>query len=268
MYEEYFEMKNTPFTRAIPEHKLYETPVFSDIMGRLTYCADKQLFAVLTSDPGCGKTTLIRKFKKEMPESEYEVLYLASSQMNPHWLYNGLLGLMGLKWEHYRGNSRKSLFSQVDKLKNERHKKVVCIVDEAHLLSHEMLEEFRFFLNTQFDSISSVCLILSGQSELIESKLKRQSYFGLRQRVDMFCQIPHLDRAQTEAYIRTHLAYAECQKEIFTDAALDEIYQKSSGIPRIINRVCEKSLMYAFQQQKHLIDDHMVKHIVQHEMIQ
>ena len=61
MYEEFFEMKNTPFTRAIPEENLYETPVLSNMLGRLTYCADKQLFAFLTSDPGCGKTSIINK---------------------------------------------------------------------------------------------------------------------------------------------------------------------------------------------------------------
>ena len=61
--------------------------------------------------------------------------------------------------------------------------------------------------------------------------------------------------------------YAECSQEIFTAKAMDEIHKASAGIPRMINRVCEKSLMYAFQQQKRLVDDYMVKYVVEHEML-
>ncbi len=76
----------------------------------------------------------------------------------------------------------------------------------------------------------------------------------------------HLDRAETEQYVKSHMDYAECSQEIFTAKAMDEIHKASVGIPRMINRVCEKSLMYAFQQQKRLIDDYMTKYVVEHEM--
>jgi type II secretory pathway predicted ATPase ExeA len=83
----------------------------------------------------------------------------------------------------------------------------------------------------------------------------------------MNCILPHLDRAETEKYIGTHLTYAGGSREIFTSRALDEIYRNSTGIPRVINRICEKSLLYAFQQQKRLIDDHMVLYVVEDEML-
>lgn len=76
-----------------------------------------------------------------------------------------------------------------------------------------------------------------------------------------------MDRADTEKYIKSHMDYAQCSQEVFTSKALDEIYKASTGIPRIVNRVCEKSLMYAFQKQKRLIDDYMVKYVVEHEML-
>ena len=61
--------------------------------------------------------------------------------------------------------------------------------------------------------------------------------------------------------------YSGCGQEIFTTKALDEIHKASAGIPRMINRVCEKALMYAFQNQKRLIDDYMIKFVVEHEML-
>lgn len=79
--------------------------------------------------------------------------------------------------------------------------------------------------------------------------------------------LPHLDRAETEQYVKSHMDYAECSQEIFTAKAMDKIHKASVGIPRMINRVCEKSLMYAFQQQKRLIDDYMTKYVVEHEML-
>ena len=84
---------------------------------------------------------------------------------------------------------------------------------------------------------------------------------------DMYCTLPHLDRAETEQYVKSHMDYAECSQEIFTTKAMDEIHKASAGIPRMVNRVCEKSLMYAFQQQKRLIDDYMIKYVVEHEML-
>jgi type II secretory pathway predicted ATPase ExeA len=79
--------------------------------------------------------------------------------------------------------------------------------------------------------------------------------------------LPHLDAAQTSSYIQCHLDYAGCDHELFTDKAIDEIYRCSTGTMRIINRICEKSLMYACQQRKKLIDDHAVRYVIEHEML-
>lgn len=77
----------------------------------------------------------------------------------------------------------------------------------------------------------------------------------------------HLDHSEIEWHIASHMTYSGCQQEIFTTKALDEVHKASAGIPRMINRVCEKALMYAFQNQKQLIDDYMIKFVVEHEML-
>ena len=122
-------------------------------------------------------------------------------------------------------------------------------------------------LNYWFDSESPMALVLVGQTELWDNKLKLQRYAAIRQRIDMYCTLPPLDRADCEGYIRAHLKYAGCQQELFTDTAFDRVYQLSNGIPRMVNRICEKSLMYAFQNQKRLIDDHMISYVANHEML-
>lgn len=267
MYEAYFGMRNTPFSRNVPVKALYESPAMQEIIGRLSYVAEKQLFAVVTADPGCGKSTLIRRFSEQLPHSGYNLLYLSDSKLTPRWFYKGLLDQLGVEAKFYRGDSKRILQQQIEIIRGVQHKKVVCVLDEAHLLEKETLEEFRFLLNYRFDSMSPLALVLVGQTELWNDRLKLQRYSAIRQRIDVYCTLPHLDRSETEQYIRTHLDYSGSGQDLFTDKGMDVIHSASTGIPRMINRICDKSLIYAYQKQKRLVDDHMIQYVLDHEML-
>lgn len=264
MYKAYFEMTNTPFVRNVPAEFLYEPEYISDILGRLQFAADNQCFLVMTGDAGCGKSTIIRKFAESLTK-EYILLYISDSKLTASWLYKGIIEQLGITPKFYRSDARRQLHTELEILKGVRKQKVIVVLDEAHLLSQETLEEFRFLLNFDYDSTSPMTLILSGQTELLDT-IKRRSYEALLQRINIFCHVPHMDRSETEEYIKSHLRYAGCEREIFTDKAIDEIYRLSGGISRMINRICENSLMYACQQKKRLIDDHMVNYVSEHEM--
>lgn len=267
MYKKYFGMKHTPFVRNIPEEYLYESKAFQETLGRLRYVTDNQLFAVVTALAGCGKSTLVRRFAKSLPPDKYIVMYLSDSKLTPRWMYKGMLDQLGLEAKFYRGDSKRQLQKQLEIIRGVEHKKVVCVLDEAHLLEKETLEEFRFLLNYKYDSVSPMALILVGQNELWDEKLKLQRYAAIRQRVDMYCILPPFDRAETEKYIRSHMEYSGCQQELFTAGAMDEIFHISNGTAREINRICRDSLIYAFQQGNHLIDDHMIRYVSEHEML-
>ena len=209
MFEDFFGMKHTPFTRNVPPERLYESASTANILGRLGYVADRQLFAVLTSDAGCGKSTMIRKFADSLSRDEYILLYLSDSKLTPSWLYKGMLRQLGLEPKFYRSEAKDQLQNEIRRIRANDKKKIVCVLDEAHLLDKETLEEFRFLLNFEFDSTSPMALILVGQTELWAEKLRLQRYAAIRQRIDVNCVIPHLDRAETERYVRSHLEYAE-----------------------------------------------------------
>ena len=145
------------------------------------------MFAVVTADPGCGKSTLIRRFYSELPKEDYSVLYLSDSKLTPRWFYKGLLDQLGLESRFYRGDFKRQLQQEIEIIRGVQHKKVVCILDEAHLIEKETLEEFRFLLNYRFDSMSPMAVVLVGQTELWENKLKLQRYAAIRQCIDMYC---------------------------------------------------------------------------------
>jgi type II secretory pathway predicted ATPase ExeA len=266
MYEDFYEMQRTPFAKDVPPEHLYESAAMANALGRMAYVADRQLFAVVTADAGCGKSTLVRRFVTTMPKDEYIFLYLSDSKLTPRWFYKGMLDQLGIESRFYRGDAKRQLQKEVEIIRGVQHKKVVCILDEAHLLEKETIEEFRFLLNYKFDSMSPMALVLVGQTELWD-KLRLQRYAAVRQRIDINCVLPHLDRSETEMYISSHLDYADGRRDIFTDKALDEIYKESTGIPRRINRICDGSLMYASQQNKRLIDEHLVRYVLEHEML-
>lgn len=268
MYESFYGMTHTPFTRDVPADALYESDAMADALGRLAYAADRQLFAVVTADAGCGKSTLIRKFSESLPRDQYIFLYLSDSKLTPRWFYKGLLDQLGIESRFYRGDSKRQLQKEVEILRGVHGLKVVCVLDEAHLLEKETIEEFRFLLNYRFDSMSPMALVLVGQSELWDEKLRLKRYAAVRQRIDINCVLPHLNRPETEKYIKSHLVYAGVTgQELFSRRALDEIYRLSSGIPRLINRVCEKCLMYGVQQSLRIIDDKDVLFVSDHEML-
>lgn len=142
---------------------------------------------------------------------------------------------------------------------------LVVVVDEAHLLDREMLEEVRFLLNFKMDAMSPLSLILVGQSELW-NRLELKSFTAIRQRIDIRCKLSSLDRAETGGFISRQLQYAGIHKEIFTDAAIAEIFTYASGAPRLINKLCTNCLIYGATTKHRLIDDHMVRLVIDGEM--
>jgi type II secretory pathway predicted ATPase ExeA len=146
---------------------------------------------------------------------------------------------------------------------NEK-KTPVVIVDEAHLLSREMLEEIRFLLNLRMDSYSALSLILVGQTELRET-LRLQVNKAITQRVDIRFHLPVLSRQETTAYVARHLATVKTPGEIFTQAATGVIHEYSEGIPRMVNKVAIACLMAAPGRNQKLIDDHLVRVVIESE---
>lgn len=265
MYEDFYAMRHTPFVRNIPVGNLYKSSCMAEVAARLNYAAERQLFTVLTGEVGCGKTTQLRCFAENLSRQDFVVIYVSENRLTPTQFYNAILSQLNQYRCRSCADARASLRKELDRLREVQKKQVVCILDEAHLVEQDTLEDLRFLLNSNFDSESPLTLILTGEPEL-RKRLYMQPCIATSQRIDMNCLLTPLDRAETEQYIQTHLDWSgTAQKNLFTDRALEIIWRESAGLPRLINRICEKCLMCGSQQKQHLIDDHLTSFVIEHE---
>ncbi|GGG12739.1 ATPase [Paenibacillus albidus] len=242
MFETFYDLHQAPFSRDLAVDELYASAAQEETLGRLLYVTERQWFAVLTGDCGTGKTTTIRRLSEELDEARFKLLYMSDSKLTPRHFYKGLLEQLRCESKFYRGDAKRQLHREIELMRWIHRLQPVVVVDEAHLLDREMLEELRFLLNLKMDSQSPMALILVGQSELWD-RLGLQAYAAIRQRIDMQCYLPHMDRAELGAHMSRHLSAAGAGHELFTEAAMDEIYRFSSGAARLVNKLCTHTLI-------------------------
>lgn len=261
MFEAFYEFKATPFTRGIPTDQLFITKELEEVLSRMKHVSKQQLFAVLTGDCGTGKTTILRKLRDTLNPQRYRMLYVSESKLTPTNFYKIVLEQLGI----HAGRSSAIAKQQLTVLKAVHDVSVVCVVDESHLLSFAMLEEIRFLLNTELDSVSPLALILAGQPELWKRRLALEKCRAIRQRIDIQSELDHYNRAYTGQYVQCQLTYAGATSELFTEKAIDRIYEYSSGVARMIDKVCISVLIYGSQNRMRLIDDHAVAKVLEGE---
>ena len=264
MFNAFYKLKNVPFTKSTPPASLFPHKNLLELHERCKFCVLNDKFAVITGICGTGKTTAIRRFVSSLNKSKYIVLYIADSSLNPRCFYRTMLSQLGIQARRSKNEAKQQLQEQLFLLKHAKGITPVCIIDEGHTLSYEMIEELRFVLNMQFDSINPLSLILCGQPEL-RMKLKSSKCEAVEQRIDINYHLLPFDLDSTSKYIKHQLKYAGATHDIFTEESISIIHASSSGIARKIDKICTSCLFYGEQKKISVIDGNIVKEIVELE---
>lgn len=257
-YLEYFNLKEDPF-RITPDPK-YFYPSEQHNIGRLSLdysIKNNEGFCLITGEPGTGKTLLLRMLINEWA-GKAEIALVLSPRLTPIELLQAIVEDLNLR---SNGTSKhdyiKTLQSYLLKCYEEK-KKVIIVIDEAHQMPDETLEEVRLLSNLETEKEKLVHMILAGQTELydrLESKNLRQ----LMQRISVKANLTPLSRQQIEEYINSRMRKAGLDRELFKQEALKEIHKYSGGIPRLINLLCSRSLMAAYVDGTHHIEKRHVR---------
>ena len=259
--EAYWGLRETAFENAPNPRFLWLSPAHSDALVRLSYALrQRRGCAVLTGEPGCGKTLLTRAVVQRLEPNRYEVGLLT----NPHGgrvdLLREVLYELGVETAE---SDRAELQHQLHDLiaRNfQAGRETVLIVDDAQQADNpEWFEELSALLNIQTNERPLVTILLAGTPDLIP---KVHAVRHLDRRVSIRCQVEPLTEEQTAQYLRYRLSVAGCREEIFTPDAVAAIHQASQGIPRAINDLGDSAMMWARLHQRRPVDRDVVQRVL------
>jgi len=263
MYKSYYGLKESPFNVNPDPRFLYLTKEIEEALTGLMYgIQTRKGFITLTGEVGTGKTTLVNRLLDWLHQRVARTAFLFNSRMNSSQLFDFVLAEFEIPCDS------KSKSQQLMKLNHwllERYRlgeTVVLIIDEAQNLTFPVLEEIRLLTNLETSTEKLLQIVLSGQPEL-EEKLKLPQLRQLRQRIMLRCRTAPLTQQQTQEYIteRLRIAGASGGDPIFSAKAVETIHVYSLGIPRVINLLCEHSLVNAFVEHERPIQPKTVEEV-------
>lgn len=259
MYETYFGLSERPFSIAPDPQYLYMSTRHKEAMAHLSYgLSQGGCFIVLTGEVGTGKTTLCRNLLSDLP-GNVDVALILNANITEDELLQTICD--ELKIDYQDSQSQKQLLDTInhhllDTFANNRH--TVLIIDEAQLLSRDVLEKIRLLTNLETTKNKLLQIILIGQPEL-NDVLARNDLRQLAQRVTARYHLGALERGEIEDYVNYRLSVAGCKQPLFSRQALNSMHSTTSGIPRKINVLADHSLLATYSKNQSLVDAKTVK---------
>jgi general secretion pathway protein A len=265
MYKAFFQLTRNPFEPTPDPHCFVPTPRHNEALAALYYGVRRHKgFVVVTGEVGTGKTLLLRCLLRLLEDSkDIAYAYLFNSRLSPTDFLQYVLADFGLPAS---GKNKVELLLDLSKFLLSRgmsHMTTVLIVDEAHDLPVDTMEELRLLSNLETTEDKLLQIILVGQPEL-DKKLDSVELRQLKQRIALRTQLGALNAKQTQEYIEQRLRIAGVDpnmREIFSPQSISAIYNYSRGFPRLINIICENALISAYAKQSPTITAAMIEDI-------
>ena len=248
MYTEFYGLREKPFSLSPDPRFLFLSDSHREALAHLLYGIEQgEGFIAITGEVGTGKTTLCRTLLQRL-EPGSEVAFLFNPQLSGLELLQAIDAEFGLETQ---GKTRRELMDQLNRFlltKRQEGRRVLLLIDEAQNLDREALEQVRLLSNLETDTTKLIQIILLAQPEL-DAMLESPELRQLRQRINVRWRLRPLSAGETRDYVRHRLRIAAGgAREIFTDLALREIHRSSGGVPRLINRLCDRALLAGYAE--------------------
>ncbi len=263
MYRKFYALKEKPFEITPDPRYLYLSETHREALAHLTYALNEAKgFTVVTGEVGTGKTTLVQMLLSRL-DSHTRIAHLFNPKLGIRDFFKYICQDFGLKTDGLttKGEFLTLLHSFLMEC-YARQERVVLIVDEAQTLSPALLEEVRLLTNLETPKSKLLQVILLGQPEL-DRTLARSEFRQLKQRISLRFNLKPLNRRETGEYIVRRLKAAGARNtDLFDESAVKEIFRYTKGIPRLINVICDNSLMTGFVYEKHRIGREIVRDVI------
>jgi len=259
MYLDFLGLRETPFSNTADPSFLYLSKRHREALSHMVYgVRERKGFIEITGEVGTGKTTLCKVLLRHLDASTKTALILTPT-LSELQLLQSVIKDFGL---NPMQSSRLGLFDQLNQFLLDQAAlghNIVLVIDEAQNLSLRLLEEIRMLSNLETDKAKLIQIILVGQPQLRE-KLSLPSLEQLRQRIGVRYHISALDADEVHTYIMHRLSIAGSKGQLeWTHDGVEEVYQRSKGIPRLINLICDRSLLACYVLQVKRVDSDIVR---------
>ena len=260
MYLAYWGLHRFPFDNVADPSFFYLSEIHKEALSRLLY-ASKMMKggAMLTGDIGCGKTLISRVYMKRLYQDGFEVSLLTNPPIKPVELLQEILLQMNVKELPSSKTKLLQILNGKIIANREQHRETVIIIDEVQILNEKTFEEARLLLNLQSNDRFLLTVVLIGQTELKE-RIKKMRQFD--QRIAIRCHLYPFTLTDTAKYIMFRERKAGFQKNVFTRKAIEQVYDYSRGVPRVINSVCDLCLLIGYYNKSKNIDSGIVKSVL------
>jgi len=261
MYTEFYNLKEKPFTLSPSSRFLYLGEVHKEALALLTYgVAERKGFTLLTGEVGTGKTTMIHALLTNLGKN-IQYVHLSNPLLSTNEFLNYVASSVFENNVVFKSKTAFLIeFEKFLKKCLQHQKNFILIIDEAHKLSFELLEEIRLLSNMETADEKLINIFLAGQPELNE-KLSQPQCRALLQRINTRYHIFPLDKQSTHEYIlkRFEMAGAKNKHKILTKNVIDAIYKYSEGYPRMINILADNVLLLGYARGIRKIQPPMVR---------
>jgi len=242
----FYNLHEPPFSITPDPEFLYMSLSHRDVLEKILYGIQSRMgFLLMIGEVGAGKTTLCRRVLDEM-KGKAETVYLINPSLSGIELIKSMLEDLGISCPAEA--SKKESLDLLNRflLAASKEKPVVIIIDDAQTMTIEGLETLRLLSNLETDKEKLIQIVLAGQEELLDL-LSKQEIRQLRQRIAISCRLEVLKKSEIQGYISHRLFVAGDKGGIsFSPPAIKKIHRASKGIPRLINRICDYSLMSGY----------------------
>jgi len=263
MYQEFFGLDKMPFNTTPDTRFFFHSEQHQEALSSLLYAVNERKgFALLTGEIGAGKTTCCRAFLNRL-DPKTKVAVITNTRLTERQLLQSICEEFGL-W--IPGNVGKvTLFNELNTFLVEQYRQgtnVVLIVDEAQNLRPEVLEEIRLISNLETERDKLIQIVLMGQPELRDI-IELPELKQLKQRIVLRFHLYPLSEREAQAYVFHRLRTAGADGSLkFSRKALKTVYEYSGGIPRVINIVCDNTLLLAFVHETKKISESLVREVI------
>ena len=257
MIEAYFGFKKSPFAKELRVDQMIDTYDIREAGSRLAYTKQHRGILMLTGEPGSGKTSVLRKFVDGLNPQTHLHCYTPHATVSRSELYRQLNQLLKLPQRMKKCDLFEQIQRAVTELFENQGKTPCFILDEAHLMDHDTLQELILLTNFQMDSKVPFILVLIGQPDLRE-KLKRRMHEPLNQRITLRYHMAGLSLEEARGYIHHHLKLSGRTDPLFEESAIEVTHQLSLGLPRKINNLARAALTVAMTKKMTQVDSDCV----------